>query len=146
MSGNRKRKASPIRSSGKEAKLETCDSSDGALDESFRNGAVDEPSSSVDGQMYKAELGNSVYVTVSRFRGQIYIHIRKWEQTENEAFPTKKGVALSPMRWKALKIALTAIEEQVGALDGEEDVEFKHHLGGNWNVSVTKGYNCVDFN
>jgi len=49
-------------------------------------------------------------------------------------------------RWAELRTNMHNINEKVKAmLEGQEDVKYRHHLGGAVYVSVTTGYRCVDF-
>ena len=88
-------------------------------------------------------LGKSIYVVASEFKNQVYIHVRYYD--EEKLFPTQKGIGLTLRRWNELKLALPHILENVGKYDsGNEDVFYRHHLGGNVYVSITQGFPRVD--
>ena len=53
-----------------------------------------------DGCRYENKIGQSLYVSVNEFDGEIYIHIRKFVETSNKKYPTKTGAALTLIRWK----------------------------------------------
>ena len=91
----------------------------------------------------KISLGKSVYVVASEFEGEVYIHVRYYDFKKH--FPTPFGIGLTPRRWNELKLVLNGIEEKVSHYEkGEEDVSYRHHLGGNFYASITQGFPCVD--
>lgn len=90
-------------------------------------------------------LGKSIYVTANEFRGELYVHIRHYDEIDTKLVPTKKGIALTLQRWNNLKNGMKDIEEAVLSYDeAKNDVKFGLHLGGNCMVSVTRGFPCVD--
>jgi len=97
-----------------------------------------------DGCRYENKIGQSLYVSVNEFDGEIYIHIRKFVETSNKKYPTKTGAALTLIRWKEFISHISEIESSVEKLSTTEDVQFLQHLGGNWNVSVNKEFVSVD--
>ena len=86
-----------------------------------------------------------MFVTVSEFREEIYVHRRKYEHDGEKAIPTKTGATLKPIRWKTVTSYLSEIERSVDALHTDENIQVQKHLGGNWYVTVTSGFYCVDF-
>jgi hypothetical protein len=82
-------------------------------------------------------LSGSIFVVVSEFKGEVYVHIR--HHTENK-IPTKDGIALTLSRWKTLVNVLDLIEKAVVSYP----CQFNYHLGGNHYVSITEGYGRVD--
>ena len=88
---------------------------------------------------------NSVFVSVTRRRGVTNVHIRKYLLVEGKQSPSKSGAILKPIRWKTFTSRLDLIKKRVDDLDTDQDVDVRQHLGGNWYVSVTEGFNCVDF-
>ena len=84
-------------------------------------------------------LGQSLYLVASEFLGEVKIHIRHYERER----PTKNGICLSLRRWNELKLVLREIIDTVAKYE-QEKADLKHHLGGNWHVSVTQGFPCVD--
>lgn len=93
---------------------------------------------------YEKGLGRSIFVVVTKFEGEVYLHIRKYEEQGDKKFPTKTGTCLTPLRWKTFVDFLPEMENCVNMYDHDETVEYKRHLGGNWYVSINKGYPCVD--
>ena len=86
--------------------------------------------------------GDDTFVTVSDYKDNVYIHIRKYDTNEDgKLFPTKKGAALIPCRWNELLMSIDDIKKAVPAFRSES---YSKHLGGNWYVSVSKDIACVD--
>jgi hypothetical protein len=94
---------------------------------------------------YEKELGDSNFVVVNEYDGQVYVHLRKYNLGHGKKYPTKKGAALTPSRWQQFVSRIVDVENAVQKLSDGEDVQYTQHLGGNWYVSVTKGFPCVDF-
>ncbi len=70
---------------------------------------------------FEKELGNSVFVVVNEFRGQVLIHIRKYDEKNGKKYPTKTGAALNLTRWNEFVTWLPEIEDSVNKLStGEE--------------------------
>jgi hypothetical protein len=64
-------------------------------------------------------LGRSIYLTATDFKGEIYVHVRRYIDMGGKLFPTKDGIALTLRRWKELKDVIPQIEERVRAYDDE---------------------------
>jgi hypothetical protein len=87
---------------------------------------------------YMQHLGKDVYLFDSVFNGEVYIHVRKLSEGK---FPTKDGISLTIQRCNELFMSLPFLEDYVS----RREVEFyRRHLGGNWQVTVQSGFNCVD--
>jgi hypothetical protein len=93
---------------------------------------------------YEKELGASTYVVVNEYEREVYVHLRKFEIYSGKKYPTKRGAALTPLRWNEFIESLPVVEEHIKKLSKGEVVQYRHHLGGNWYVSVTSGFPCVD--
>lgn len=48
-------------------------------------------------------LGSNKFVTVTEFRGKVYVGIREYYEKDGELKPGKKGIALSLEQWNLLK-------------------------------------------
>ncbi|XP_055303610.1 RNA polymerase II transcriptional coactivator [Sitodiplosis mosellana] len=62
---------------------------------------VKKPKKDSDGNL-QFELSNNRRVTVSSFKGKVYVNIREFYQKDGDWLPGKKGIALSPEQWNAL--------------------------------------------
>ncbi|MEW8546776.1 MAG: transcriptional coactivator p15/PC4 family protein [Candidatus Thiodiazotropha sp.] len=52
-------------------------------------------------QLCQIDIGNNCYVVGKTFKGQMLIHIRKYDRRDDGTlFPTKKGTALNLEKWK----------------------------------------------
>jgi len=89
------------------------------------------------------DLGKSLCVVVFPSKSEPTIHLRRYGQNDDK--PTQDGIILTSGRWIELQLLITHIDTSVNAYDDpDEDSSFSRHLGGNWYVSVTPGYRCVD--
>ena len=92
---------------------------------------------------YRSELGDSLYVVIFPSRRESEVHLRYY--TENDNKPTKDGIVLTLGRFKELQTLAPFVDQFVkGYNDPNEDSSYSRHLGGNWYVSVTHGYRCVN--
>ena len=77
----------------------------------------------------KIHLGNSKFVTISVFNGISYLHLRVFEKD----IPSKKGIALCPIRAKSLLEAVYFIDGEAEyawlTLQASEEREYLYHLG-----------------
>jgi len=48
-------------------------------------------------------------------------------------------------RWAQFRQSIDEIESNVTALTSGQTVKYCNHIGGGYYVSVTSGFNCVDF-
>lgn len=62
------------------------------------------------------DLGNNRRVTVRKFKGRPLIDIREFYEQNGELKPGRKGIALSPDLWDALKKGITEIDELVAKI------------------------------
>ena len=91
-------------------------------------------------------LGNDRYVTVSRFNGNLLVHIRQYQQNgKGGSYPTKIGITLSPSRFMTLLSFVDTIKSNVERLrNREQNVTCKLHLGGGIFVSISGDYLAVN--
>ena len=55
-------------------------------------------------QLCQIDLGNQCYVVGKLFKGQMFIHVRRYDRRDDGTlFPTKKGIALNLEKWKKLQ-------------------------------------------
>ncbi|KAL4231803.1 Transcriptional coactivator [Mactra antiquata] len=97
-----------------------------------------------DCNIFEEHLGKDIFVVVNTFQHESLIHIRKYDVDGDKIFPTKTGACLTLSRWKQFVIQLDEIDTSLKKSCNNEDVEYQFHLGGNWHVSVSRGYYCVD--
>ena len=97
-------------------------------------------------ELCQIDIGNDCYVVGNTFKGQMLIHVRKYEKTDDgKCFPTKKGIALNLEKWKKLQYwCLEAIDSALEQYRDSKTVDFMVHLGGNYHVSVKSGYPLVN--
>jgi hypothetical protein len=60
---------------------------------------------------FNTQLGSNKRITVRQFKGKTYIDIREYYMDKNseELKPGKKGIALTPESWQAMKDILSAV-------------------------------------
>lgn len=55
-------------------------------------------------QLCQLDIGNDCYVVGNTFKGQMLIHVRKYNRrSDGTLFPTEKGKALNLEKWKKLQ-------------------------------------------
>lgn len=59
------------------------------------------------------ELGGSRKVSVSEFRGKVYINIREYYTKDGQELPGKKGISLTPDQWKKMCANIEEINAQL---------------------------------
>ena len=91
----------------------------------------------------RIDLGKSLSAVVFPSKREATVHLRYYGETDDK--PTQDGIALTLSRWEELQRSANQIDRAVKVYDDpDEDSSFNHHLGGNWYVSVTPGYRCVN--
>ena len=55
-----------------------------------------------------------------------------------------KTIQLPTQRWKVLIWCIDAIEQSLRQLFERKEVDFKHHIGGGWYITVKSGIYCID--
>ena len=97
-------------------------------------------------QLCQIDLGNQCYVVGKLFKGQMFIHVRRYDRRDDGTlFPTKKGIALNLEKWKKLQYCfLENVDSAVGQYQDSKPVDLFIHLGGNYHVSVKSGYPLVN--
>lgn len=79
---------------------------------------------------FQGELGNERLVKVVTYKGEHRIDLREWK----EGKPTKKGISITPMRWKNFVNYLDYVDHALS-----ENETYSSHLGGNVYCSVEEG-------
>ena len=97
-------------------------------------------------ELCQLDIGNDCYVVAKPFKGEILVHVRKYgKQNDGGLFPTKKGIALSLEKWKKLEEwKAQFIDEEILKYRNNQEVDYMAHLGGNYYVTLKKGYPCVN--
>lgn len=90
---------------------------------------------------YIQPIGKGMYLFDSEFKGRTYVHVRKLLDAK---IPTKDGISLTLQRCNELRMSLPYVDIAVTEMEQNRDTFYRCHLGGNWNVSVQSGFNCVD--
>ena len=87
---------------------------------------------------------------LSRFNGQVLVHVREFVSMGEREFPTKKGVCFTPGRLSVLRGKIEEIDEalrqqETNASYGVEagPTLYKVHLGAGIYASVSENYNGV---
>jgi len=63
------------------------------------------------------QVGNDIYITLSEFKGNCYIDLRKYyEAGEGELKPTRKGITFNPVDWKEFVSKINEIDAKVQEL------------------------------
>lgn len=97
----------------------------------------------------KLSFGPSRYVVYTKFNDIEYVHIREYDEMENQKenvsseYPSKRGVCLSRMRLKVLIDKLSEIDDQLKIQRMDIVTDYKTHLGAGVYASVG-GYKGVD--
>jgi hypothetical protein len=103
---------------------------------------------------FKEQFAPRRYITYSRFNDREIIQFREYDSNGNQEYPTKKGVALTPIRLKVLRENIEKIDEalrqqevnasyDVKVLDTKELCNV--HLGGGFHARVSENFPGVDF-
>lgn len=59
-------------------------------------------------------IGKDIYITISEFKGNHYIDVRKYyEANEGEMRPTKKGISFDLVAWKEFVENISQIDEDI---------------------------------
>ena len=97
-------------------------------------------------QLCQIDIGNACYVVGNMFKGQMLIHVRKYDRrNDGMLFPTKKGIALNLEKWKKLQYCyLENIDSALNQYRDSKPVDLTLHLGGNYHVSVKSGFPLVN--
>lgn len=70
-------------------------------------------------------IGNSRFVTVSWFRGRMYVSIREYTSGPGNVYPTKRGISLKPYEWENMMKKLSkinmCIKEEIDSHDAGND-------------------------
>jgi hypothetical protein len=93
------------------------------------------------------DIGGQVFVVAKLWRGNILIHIRKYDTEKGRTFPTERGVTLQLRQWNHLRANTQHVDESVVTIkQGKEVRLFKlfTHLGANLRVCVDHKFPGVD--
>jgi|SRR6185436_15293316 len=93
-------------------------------------------------------LSQDKMLTYSKFQGKDYVHIRIHGQNETSGkrFPTKKGIALTPMQFAALISMFGHIDRNYEDLQKPENLNhepYRVHISGLVYVWITPGIRCI---
>jgi len=70
----------------------------------------------------EVDLGNNRNVRVRTFAGRVMVDVREfYESREGGLLPTKKGIALNPDQWRALRERALDIDQAVEAAMGKKE-------------------------
>ncbi|XP_035893730.1 RNA polymerase II transcriptional coactivator [Anopheles stephensi] len=59
------------------------------------------------------ELDKNRKVSVSEFKGKVYVGIREYYEKDGKTLPSKKGISLTVPQWKKLLEQADAINEEI---------------------------------
>ena len=91
-------------------------------------------------------LDSDKYVVVSKFRGDVFVHIREYatDASTNKLYPTKRGVSFIPTTFATFVMNFDEIDRNVLELNTDKVFEFRVHLGKGIFCTVTSGYYFVN--
>ena len=90
---------------------------------------------------FELSADKSVFLSVSKFNGHHYIHIRTWEDGK----PTKNGISLTEQMWWEIQRYISELDSYILQVQqGNQDVDYKCHLGKNWYICVQSNYTFVN--
>lgn len=85
-------------------------------------------------------MGDNILLRVTEWQNQRRVDVRQFDGAN---FPTKKGVSLTPSRFKALMNSLDQVTSSLQDVIEGKKVNFERHLGNNIWIYVTSPYLCV---
>lgn len=94
--------------------------------------------------LFKESIGNNRFLTASIYRDELFVHIREYDNGHGQSYPTRKGVSFTKPRWANFVRQINEIDRSVELLKTNQPVDYRHHLGGKYHVSVSKGMQCVN--
>ena len=91
-------------------------------------------------------LDSNKYAVVSKFRGEVFVHIREYETNPitNKLYQSKRGVSFIPSTFATFVLNLDEIDRNVRALNSDKQFEYKVHLGKGVFCTVNAGHNFVN--
>jgi hypothetical protein len=83
-----------------------------------------------DRTVYKKNNGNIVKITMSDFRGQVYIHVRDYQMDGDSGFwyPTKTGYAFIAEETDAIIVGLKEASETFARYSRNKDLNLDNQL------------------
>src|SRR2546425_418340 len=98
---------------------------------------------------FSEEFAPGRFVVYSRYNEQDWIHVREYVTYGERTYPSKKGVALTPVRLRTLMNKMEEIDEQLKQANATaaykvEQSTYKTHLGAAIYAAVDKKYHGVD--
>jgi len=73
------------------------------------------------------------------------VHIREYKTANEQTFPTKKGISFTKVRWAKFRGQIDEIDRKVELLKANQHVDYSHHMGAKYYVTVSTGVKCVNF-
>jgi len=73
------------------------------------------------------------------------IHIREYKTENGQTFTTKKGVSFTKVRWTKFRGQIDEIDSKVELLKRNQHVDYSHHIGAKYYVTISTGIKCVNF-
>ena len=106
------------------------------------------PEGAIEDPMLQRELkypiGGDRFLVFSIFNGNKYVHVRQYILMRGNLFPSKEGIAMSPMRFAAFRQRMADIDEQVENLRAKRYTDAKYHIGGPLFVCLKTEYFAVN--
>jgi hypothetical protein len=91
------------------------------------------------------ELGNDRYITVNKYKKDLYISIKKYiTKMDGTRLSSICGVTLSLVRFAKLRSIIAEVDSVKSRIQSGEEAEFDCHIGGGIHVTVNKIYDGVD--
>lgn len=90
-------------------------------------------------------LGNCKFLTASKFKGKLYVHIRKFDYKDNGMrYATKQGVTMKPERFASFVDKLHDIDRKFKQIEMGEEKQVQIRVGGKLCALASKGFQCIN--
>ena len=82
------------------------------------------------------EIQRDRFLTASVYRDELLVHIREYDSSYGQMYPTKKVVTFTKPRWAKFVGEINEIDRNVELLKANQPVDYLQHLGGKYHVSI----------
>jgi len=100
-----------------------------------------------DGENFnKIHIGAERYLSVTRFKNELRVHIRRHEKTASgRDYPTKMGVCLPVKRFARFLDVLSEVTDRIAAATLDSQIlEYRRHIGGGIFVTMDPNFKVVN--
>src|SRR6476469_3212259 len=94
----------------------------------------------------KIHIGAERYLSVTRFKNELRVHIRRHEKTASgRDYPTKMGVCLPVKRFARFLDVLSEVTDRIAAATLDSQIlEYCHHIGGGIFITMDPNFRVVN--